>query len=98
MLVDRGRRVRFVEHALLTAERLADAALGLVDPDLRAAASDALARSLTAQGRWSEPWPSTRPLVGHGETPDAATAWPPRDGGGPPELARPLIARAIESV
>ena len=89
---------RLGEHALLAADRLANAAL-LLAPNrgASAAAADTLARSLTAQGRWSEALElDSATVVECGETPErryrmAISAIE----AGRPEMARPIIARAI---
>ena len=71
---------RLEEHALLAADRLANAALVIApDLDTSAAAADTLARSLTAQGRWSEALQlDSATVVEYGENPNAAIAWPSR--------------------
>lgn len=92
--------VRLDEHALLGAERLARKASELSrTAGTRTEAADALARSLAAQGRWSEALDVDGTTVAaHGETPTRryrmATS---AIEAGRPELAGPIIARAIEA-
>ena len=89
---------RLREHALLGAERLARAALDHA-PTAAAQcdASDALARSLAAQGRWADALDVDRATdARHGETPArrhrmATCALE----SGRPEVASPIIARAL---
>ena len=93
-----GARLR--QHALLGAERLARRALDLSrTPGTQSASADALAQSLAAQGRWSEALEIDEATgKEHGETPARrhrmATA---ALEAGRPELAGPIIARALEA-
>jgi DNA-binding NarL/FixJ family response regulator len=97
LLLARAATVRVDEHALLGAERLAHRARDLArTPATRAAATDALARALTAQGRWAEALDVDRATVAdHGDSPSrryrmALAALEV----GRPELADEYIARA----
>ncbi len=91
---------RLAEHALLGAERLARTALDLaLTAATRTDAADALARSLAAQGRWTESLEVDAATVAqHGETSSrrhrmATSALE----AGRPELASPIIDRAIDA-
>jgi DNA-binding CsgD family transcriptional regulator/tetratricopeptide (TPR) repeat protein len=91
---------RLDEHALLSAEALARRALDLaIDPPERKAASDTLARALATQGRWTDALTLDETADrAHGEDPArrrrmAACAVEAAQ----PDLARVLIARAIEA-
>src|SRR5207244_2558149 len=81
------------------AERTAHAARGLArPPTIRAAAADALARSLASQGRWSEALELDEATVAeHGDTPERRRrrATCALDAGRP-ELADPIIAVALD--
>jgi DNA-binding NarL/FixJ family response regulator len=85
-------------HALLGAERAARAAReGARSPSIRAAASDALARALAAQGRWAEALDLDESTVAeHGDTPDRRLrrATCALDAGRL-ELAEPIVAVAL---
>jgi DNA-binding CsgD family transcriptional regulator len=87
------------DHALLAAERAASAALEAARaPSVRAAAADALARALAAQGRWSDALDLDEATVAeHGETPErrlrrASCAL----DAGRPDVAEAAIAPALE--
>ncbi len=89
---------RLSEYAPLAAEQAGRSGLELArSAPARAAAADALARSLVAQGRWAEAWQLYSATVAeHGDTPErqlgmASTALE----AGRPEDADPIIARAL---
>ena len=92
--------IRVDEHALLNAEALAQRAFDLARaPATRASAADARARALAAQGRWLEALDVDRATVAeHGETsPRQHRMAISAIEAGRPELAGPIIARAIEA-
>lgn len=97
-LLAAAAEIRVDEHALLNAEALAERAFDLARaPGVRASASDARARALAAQGRWSEALDVDQATVAeHGETSarQHRMATSAIDAG-QPELARPTIDRAI---
>jgi DNA-binding CsgD family transcriptional regulator/tetratricopeptide (TPR) repeat protein len=100
MLLASAAEIRVDEHALLNAEAIAQRAFDLArSPVTRAAASDARARALAAQGRWSEALDVDRATVAeHGETsPRQHRMATSAIEAGQPELARPIIARAMEA-
>jgi DNA-binding CsgD family transcriptional regulator/tetratricopeptide (TPR) repeat protein len=90
--------IQLDDHALLGSERLARLALDDARlPEARAAASDALARSLSAQGRFADALEVEQATIAeHGETParryqmaiSAIEA-------GQPDVAQPIIERAL---
>lgn len=93
-------RVRRRQHGLLASESAALGALELARaPETRAAALDALAEALAAQGRWTEALDRDSTTVAEfGEDPDrrlrmATSALE----SGRPELAEPIIARALDA-
>jgi DNA-binding CsgD family transcriptional regulator len=81
------------EHALLAAERAARDARDLAQTaSIRAAAADALARSLAAQGRWSDALELDESTVAeHGDTPDRRL----RRASSALDAGRPAVADAI---
>lgn len=87
------------DHALLAAEHAARAARDAARaPSIRAAASDALARSLASQGRWSEALELDEGTVAeHGDAPERRLrrATCALDAG-QPEVAAVILARALE--
>ncbi|HET9051819.1 MAG TPA: AAA family ATPase [Candidatus Dormibacteraeota bacterium] len=97
-LLAAAAEIRIDEHALLGAERLARRARDLARaPAGQAAAADAIARSLSAQGRWSEALAVDEATIAeHGDSlarrhrmaNSALEA-------GRPELARPIIDGAL---
>jgi DNA-binding NarL/FixJ family response regulator len=89
---------RLGEHALLGSERLARSALDHARAAAtRAAAADALARSLAAQGRWSEALEVDASTVAErGEEPARSQRMAMSAlEAGRPDVAEPIIARAI---
>jgi len=93
--------VRFAEHSLLSAEALAQRAFELATvAAVRVCASDALARVLAAQGRWTDALAlDTAGRSEHGELPERShrMARCAMDAA-QPELAAVLIARAMRWV
>jgi ATP/maltotriose-dependent transcriptional regulator MalT len=86
------------QHGLLGGERLARQALDNAhERDVRATASDVLARSLSAQGRFADALEVERATISeHGETPErrhrmAISAIE----SGQPDIAQPIIERAL---
>jgi DNA-binding CsgD family transcriptional regulator/tetratricopeptide (TPR) repeat protein len=99
-LLATAAEIRVDEHALLNAELLAQRAFDLArSPSARASASDARARALAAQGRWSDALDVDQATVAdHGETsPRQHRMATSAIEAGQPELARPIIARAMEA-
>jgi len=91
---------RLGEHALLSAEELARRALDVaVAGPLRADATDALARTLAAQGRWNDALALDESTgTEHGETPERRLRMAScAVEAGRPELAKVVIARAFEA-